>query len=47
MNSKNLQKWVQYKLVAGLAKKKKKKDWEIMLGSGGKNEVEKDKHGDS
>lgn len=46
MNSKNLQKWVQYKLVAGLAKKKKK-DWEIMLGSGGKNEVEKDKHGDS
>lgn len=32
MNSKNLQKWVQYELVAGPAKK----DWEIMLGSGEK-----------
>lgn len=33
--------------IGGWTSKKKKKDWEIMLGSGGKNEVEKDKHGDS
>ena len=45
MNCKNLQKWVLYKLTAGLAKKIKIKK-EIMLGSG-ENEVEKDKHRDS